>query len=81
VGIWPAKLTVPNSSADPVNRYTSQEVAIRVIHVPMSEMLWPPKKSLKFLCRRARQVCDAPVIARVSDIGESSTEFARVVSS
>ena len=47
VGIWPAKLTVPSKSADPVKRKTSQLVAIRVIHVPMREMLWPPKNRRK----------------------------------
>ena len=38
VGIWPAKLTVPSTSAEPVSLYTSHDVAMRVIHVPMSEM-------------------------------------------
>src|ERR1700722_10146273 len=66
VGIWPAKLTVPSSSAEPVSRYTSHDVAMRVIQVPISEMVWPPKKSLKLRCRSARQMCDAPPVAGVS---------------
>ncbi len=64
VGICPAKLTVPSSSADPVSRYTSHDVAMRVIHVPMSEMVCPPKNSLKLRCRSARHACDAPLSAR-----------------
>src|ERR1700691_2129838 len=67
VGIWPAKLTVPSSSAEPVSRYTSHDVAMRVIQVPISEMVWPPKKSLKLRCRSARHTCDVPLVARVSD--------------
>ena len=55
VGICPAKLTVPSSSADFVSRYTSHAVAMRVIHVPMSEIVCPPKKSRKLRCRNARQ--------------------------
>src|SRR6185437_5952509 len=58
VGICPAKLTTPSSSADPVSRYTSHAVAMRVIHVPISEMLCPPKNSRKFRCRSARHVCE-----------------------
>ena len=49
-GIWPQNPTTPRSSSDPVRRYTSQFVAIRVIHVPMSEMLCPQKKRRKFRC-------------------------------
>src|SRR5580658_6384270 len=60
VGIWPAKLTVPSTRAEFVSLYTSHDVAMRVIHVPMSEMDWPPKKSLKLRCRSARQTYDAP---------------------
>src|SRR5580698_7166345 len=66
VGIWPAKLTVPNSSAEPVSRYTSHDVAMRVIQVPISEMVWPPKNSLKLRCRSARHTCEAPLVARTS---------------
>ena len=64
VGICPAKLTVPSSSADPVSRYTSHAVATRVIHVPISEIVCPPKNSRKLRCRSARHVCDAPLNAR-----------------
>jgi len=35
-------------------------VAMRVIQVPMREMLWPPKKSLKLRWRRARQAWEMP---------------------
>ena len=66
VGIWPAKLTVPSSSAERVSRYTSHDVAMRVIQVPMSEMVCPPKKSRKLRCRSARHTCDAPLEAGVS---------------
>ena len=45
VGICPANPTTPSSSAEPVRRYTSQLVAIRVIHVPISDTLCPPKNS------------------------------------
>ena len=31
---------------------------MRVIHVPMSEMLCPPKKRRKFRCRSARHACE-----------------------
>ncbi len=34
---------------------------MRVIHVPMSEIDWPPKKSLKFRCRKARHACETPL--------------------
>ncbi len=71
VGIWPAKLTVPSSSAEPVSRYTSHDVAMRVIQVPISEMVCPPKKSLKLRCRSARQIRDVPVEAGVSVAGVS----------
>ena len=33
---------------------------MRVIHVPMSEMLWPAKKSRKLRCRSARHACEIP---------------------
>jgi hypothetical protein len=75
VGICPAKLTVPSRSADPVKRKTSQLVAIRVIHVPMSEMLWPPKKRRKFRCLSARHACDAPEASVVSPRALSSLVF------
>jgi hypothetical protein len=45
VGICPAKLTTPSSSAEPVRRYTSQLVAMRVIQVPTSDTPCPPKYS------------------------------------
>jgi hypothetical protein len=34
---------------------------MRVIHVPMSEMDWPPKNSLKLRCRSARHACETPL--------------------
>ena len=58
MGICPTNATVPSRIAEPVSRYTSQAVAIRVIHVPISEMLWPPKKRRKFRCLSARHACD-----------------------
>jgi len=58
VNICPAKPTTPSSHAEWVSRHTSQLVAMRVIQVPMSEMLWPATKSLKLRCRRARQACE-----------------------
>ncbi len=64
VGIWPAKLTVPSSSAECVSLYTSHAVAMRVIHVPMSEMVCPPKKRRKLRCRSARHAWDTPPAAR-----------------
>src|ERR1700747_1688411 len=33
---------------------------MRVIQVPMSEMLWPPKKRRKLRWPSARHACDAP---------------------
>ena len=33
---------------------------MRVIQVPMREMLWPPKKRRKLRWRRARQAWEAP---------------------
>ncbi len=44
-GNWPANPTRPSSTADPVSRYTSQLVAVVVIHEPASETIWPPKNS------------------------------------
>ena len=38
-----AKPTRPSSIADPVSRYTSQLVAVVVIHVPASDTICPPK--------------------------------------
>ena len=35
-------------------------VAMRVIQVPISEMLWPPKKSRKLRCLSARHACEKP---------------------
>jgi len=67
VGICPAKLTVPSSSADPVRRYRpSHPVATSVIQVPISEMLWPPTKSWKLRWRSARHACDARPATRSS---------------
>lgn len=54
---------------------------MRVIHVPMSEMLWPPKKSLKLRWRRARQACEAPSSLPGFTAPGSSVFIARVVSS
>ena len=42
-GICPANPTRPSRSAEPVSRYTSQLVAVVVIHEPASETIWPPK--------------------------------------
>jgi hypothetical protein len=39
---------------------------MRVIHVPISEMLCPPKKSRKLRCRSARHACDAPLGGRAA---------------
>jgi len=39
MGICPEKPTTPSRNAEWVSRYTSQAVAMRVIHVPMSETL------------------------------------------
>jgi len=36
---------MPRRNTDPVSRYTSQLVAMRVIQVPMSETVCPLKKS------------------------------------
>ena len=57
VGSCPAKPTSPRRKADPVKRYTSQLVAMRVNQVPTREIPWPAKKRRKFLWRRARRVC------------------------
>ena len=65
VGICPAKPTVPSSSGDLVSRYTSQDVAMRVIQVPISEMLCPPKKRRKLRWRRARQACEKSPAAAI----------------
>ena len=43
VGIWLAKPTTPRRTAEPVRRYTSQLIASRVTHVPISEAPWPAK--------------------------------------
>src|SRR5882762_7747551 len=56
VGICPQKPTTPRRSTDPVSRYTSQLVATRVIHVPTSETLCPPKKRRKLRLRSARVI-------------------------
>lgn len=45
VGICPANPTMPKRNAEPVKRYTNQLVAMRVIHVPMSETLCPAKNN------------------------------------
>ena len=63
VGICPAKLTVPSSSAECVSRYTSHDVAMRVIHVPMSEIVCPPKNSRKLRCRNARHAKELPAVS------------------
>ena len=44
-GICAAKPVIPSSADDPVSRYISQDSATDCIHVPTSEMSWPPKKS------------------------------------
>jgi len=43
-GACPAKATSPSRNAESVRRYTSHDVARRVIQEPMSEMPWPMKK-------------------------------------
>ena len=45
VGICPKKPTMPSRNTEPLSRYTSQLVAMRVIQVPTSETVWPLKKS------------------------------------
>src|ERR1035438_3099402 len=46
---------------------------MRVIHVPTSEMVWPPKKSRKLRWRSARQAWDEPLNARgESEPGDSA---------
>ena len=57
----PCPAAAPNS----VSRYTSHDVAMRVIQVPMSEMVCPPKNSRKLRCRSARHACDTPGAASV----------------
>lgn len=54
---------------------------MRVIQVPISEMLWPPKKSRKLRWRRARQACEAPPNLRGLATAEASGVVARVGSS
>jgi hypothetical protein len=46
-----------------VSRYTSHDVAMRVIHVPMSEIVCPPKNSRKLRCRNARQAYEMPAVS------------------
>ncbi len=45
VGARPQNPMTPSIAAEPVRRYTSQLVAMRVSQVPTSETLWPAKKS------------------------------------
>ena len=54
---------------------------MRVIQEPISEMLCPPKNSLKFLCRKARHVCDAPLRPRHFTAASGAGEPVRFVSS
>ena len=42
-GRSPRKPTRPKIRADPLSRYTSQLIAIRCAHVPISEIAWPKK--------------------------------------
>ncbi len=42
-GTCDEKPMTPSRSVDPVRRYTSQLVAVVVIHVPVSETICPPK--------------------------------------
>ena len=44
-GIWAANADTPSSVEEPVRRKTSHDSATDCIHVPMSEMSWPLKKS------------------------------------
>ena len=54
-GSCPQKSTRPNWKDDPVNRNTTHDMAICCIHVPISEMLWPMKKSRKLRCCNDRK--------------------------
>jgi hypothetical protein len=46
---------------------------MRVIQVPMSEIVWPPKKRRKLRWRSARQACDEPLNSRgESEPGDSA---------
>jgi len=44
-GIWVVNPTTPSKVSELVSRYTSHCIAMVCIHVPMSEMPWPTKKS------------------------------------
>jgi hypothetical protein len=54
---------------------------MRVIQVPMSEMVCPPKKRRKLRCRSARQAWEEPLYTRGSDAPGSSAISARIVAS
>ena len=41
---------------------------MRVIHVPISEMLWPPKKSRKLRWRSARHACEKSPMATLASL-------------
>ncbi len=63
-GIWLENPTAPSSNPEPVSLYTSQDCATVCIHVPISEINCPLKKSWKLRCRRARPAaCQRPPAA------------------
>jgi len=75
-GIWLANPTEPSNSEDPVSRYTSQASAMLCIHVPMSEMSCPLKKSWKLRWRRARNVV-VKLRFRSCALGGAASSFCR----
>jgi hypothetical protein len=77
VGICPANPTTPSKKAEPVSRYTSQLVASRVIHVPISEMLWPPKYKRKFRCRSDRHAREMPGLLTEEEVVEEISALTR----
>src|SRR5437667_4557203 len=78
-GIWLAKPTDPSRSDDPVIRYTSQDWATLCIHVPISEMSWPAKKSWKLRCLSARNAVGSAVCWSSAGGVLNSGEFFRGV--
>jgi hypothetical protein len=51
---------------------------MRVIHVPMSEIVCPPKNSRKLRCRSARHACDMPAVS-VRGVGLSAKKPPRTM--
>src|ERR1700733_11901341 len=62
VGICPANPTTPSRNAEPVSLYTSQLVARRVIHVPISEIVCPLKNRRKLRCFSARHAKESRLL-------------------